>query len=122
MDLLPFQAESYASDEEETEYLDTNLDGELINGVKLEIPKIDDTVLATTEDRPGQVYSTNGTCTASLAIQPNSTARACEPVKGEDKETQAAIDTIKDTCVVEVAPDIKFEFGDEPIIELSSYY
>jgi len=76
MDILPFQAGSYASDEKETEYLDTDLDRELIDGVKLEIPEIDDDVLATTDDRPVQVYLTNGTCTASLAIQPDDTAHA----------------------------------------------
>jgi len=49
MDLLPFQAGSYTSDEEETEYLDTNFEGELIEGVKLEMPEIDDDVVETTK-------------------------------------------------------------------------
>jgi len=35
MDLLPFQAGADTSDEEEADYLDVNLDGELIDGVKL---------------------------------------------------------------------------------------
>jgi len=122
MDLFPFQAGSYASDEEETEYLDTNLEGELIDGVKLEMPEIDDDVVETTEDRLGQVYSTDRTYTASLAIQQGSIVRACESAKDEDKEQQAAIDTSEDTRVLEVAPEIEFEFGDELIIELSSYY
>jgi len=34
MDLFPFQAGSYASDEEETDYIESNLDGNLIDGVK----------------------------------------------------------------------------------------
>jgi len=70
MDLLPFQA---GSDEEETDYLETNLDGELISGVKLEVPEGDEDLVKTTEGRLGQVYSTDRTCTASLAIQPDST-------------------------------------------------
>jgi len=57
MDLLPIQAGSYASDEEETEYLDTNLDGGLINGVKLEMPEMDDDFVGITEDRPDLVRS-----------------------------------------------------------------
>jgi len=122
IDLLPFQAGSYASDEEETDYLETNLDGELIEGVKLEVPKGDEDLVETTKGRPGLVYSTDRTYTASLAIQQGSTVRACESAKDKSKEPQAAIDTSEDTGVVEVAPEIEFEFRDEPIIELSSYY
>jgi len=122
MDLFPFQAGSYASDEEEAEYLETNFDGELIDGVKLGMLVIDDDVIETTEDRPGQIYSTDRTYTANLAIQPDSTGCACESAKDEDIEPQAAIDTSEDTRVVEAVPEIEFEFGDEPIIELSSCY
>jgi len=45
MDLLPFQAGADASDDEETDYLDINLDGKLIDGVKLETPKIVDDLI-----------------------------------------------------------------------------
>jgi len=52
MDLLPVQAGADASDQ--PTYLDVNLDGELIEGVKLETPEEDDDP----DDRPGQVHST----------------------------------------------------------------
>jgi len=103
MDLLPFQAGADAS-EEETDYLDVNLDGELINGVKLEMPERDDDLILTTDDRPGQLHSTNRTYTACLAIQLGSTVGVCEPAKGEDIQPQAVIDTSEDTPVVEAAP------------------
>jgi len=79
MDLLPFQAGFYASDEKKIKYLETDLDGNLISGVKIELPEIDDDVLETTDDRPGQVLSTYKTDKAGLATQPDSTVRACEP-------------------------------------------
>jgi len=122
MDLLPVQAGSYASDEEETDYLETNLDGELIDGVKLETTEGDEDIISTTDDRPGQVYSTDRTYKAGLTTQSDSTVRACDSAKDECKKPQAAIDTSEDTRIVEVASEIEFEIGDEPIIELSSYY
>jgi len=119
MDLLPFQAKSYASDEEETEYLVTDLDGKLISGVKFELPEIDDDVLATTDDRPGHVHSTYKTYKAGLATQPDSIVRACEG-DARDNQPQAAIETSCDTREGLLAPEIEFEFGEEPTIELSS--
>jgi len=79
MDLLPFQAGADDSSEEEESYLDVNLYGELMDGVKLETPEIDDDLnVNQPNDRPGQVHSTDGTYTTSLAIQPGSTIRVCE--------------------------------------------
>jgi len=121
MDLLPFQAGSYASDEEETKYLEADLDGNLISGVKLEIPEIYDDDTETTDDRRGQAHSTNETYKAGLATQPDSTVRAHAP-ENIEREPQAAIETSEDTRAVEAAPDIEFEFSDEPIIEISRYY
>jgi len=71
MDLLPFQAGSYASDEKD--YLKSNLDGNLIDRVKLEAPEEDIDVTETTDDRPGQAHSTDETDTAWLASQSEST-------------------------------------------------
>jgi len=119
MDLLPFQAGFYASDEEKTEYQETDLDGKLISGVKFELPEIDDDVLATTDDRPGQVHSTYKTYKAGLATQPDSTVHACE-ADVRDIQPQAAIETSCDTREVLLAPEIEFEFGEVPTIELSS--
>jgi len=50
MDLLPFQAGSYASNKEEVEYLDTEHDVRLIRGVQLEAPEEDYDVAETTDD------------------------------------------------------------------------
>jgi len=52
---------------------------------------------------------------------PDSIVRFREP---ESTETtpQAAIDTSDDTRIVEAAPDIEIEFGNEPVIKISRYY
>jgi len=121
MDLLPFQVGSYASDEVEVDYLNTDLDGELIDGVKLEEPEGDEGDVSTTDDRPGQAHATDEIYKAGLATQPDSNVRGHVP---EMRETppQAAVDTSEDTRIVEITPDIEFEFGDEPVIEISRYY
>jgi len=117
MDLLPFQAGSDASNEEETDYLNVILNGELIDGVQLETPEADDD----TDDRPGQVHSTTETYKAhSAAAHLDSNVCALEPNEGNPQ--LPAIETSCDTREVLLAPEIEFEFGDEPIIELSSYY
>jgi len=83
MDLLPFQAGSYPSDEEELEYLDTDLDGHLIRGVQLEVPEEEDDVTQNTDDMPGQAHSTAAIDAEDLANEP-----------AEIESTpQAAIDT-----------------------------
>jgi len=121
MDLLPFQAGSYASDEEEVDYLDTDLNGEWIDGVKLERPEEDEDDVITTDDWPGQAHATDETYKAGLATQPDSNVPGHVP---EMKETppQAAVDTSEDTRIVETALDIEFELSDEPVIEISRYY
>jgi len=121
MNLLPFQADSYASDEEEKDYLESNLDGNLIDGVKLEAPEEDEDVTETPDDRPRQAHATDETYKAGLATQSDSNVCAQVP---ETRETlpQAAVDTSEDTRTVEVAPDIEFDFGYEPFIEISRYY
>jgi len=93
----------------------------LIDGVKLETPEEEEDVIYTTDNRPGQADSTDETYKAGLATQPDSTVRARVPEVTEI-QLQAAIDTSEDTRIIEAAPEIEFEFGDEPIIELSSYY
>jgi len=118
---MPFQAGSYALDEEETKYLDTDLDGKLIDRVKLEKPEGDEDDVSTTDDRPGQAHSIYETYTACLVNQPDSTVRVREPEITE-KPPQAAVDTRDNTLIVEAAPDIEIEFGDEPAIEISRYY
>jgi len=121
MDLLPFQAGSYASDEEEAEYLESDLDGNPTRRVKLEAPEEDDVVTEIPDDRPGQAHATEDTYKAGLATQPDSNVRGHEP-ESIESTPQAAIDTSEDTPTVEAAPEVEIEFGDEPIIELSSYY
>jgi len=93
----------------------------LIDGVKLEEPEVDENDVPTTDDRPGQAHSTYEAYRACLVKQPDSTVRVREP---ESTETppQAAIDTSEDTRIVEAAPDIEIEFGDEPVIEIARYY
>jgi len=78
-------------------------------------------VLETTDDRPVQVRSTYKTYKAGLATQPDSTVRACE-LDAKKIQPQTAIETSCDTPEVLLAPEIDFEFGEEPTIELSSYY
>jgi len=53
MDLLPFQAGSYASDEEELDYLESDLDANLIDRIKFEVPEGDEDIIETPDDRPG---------------------------------------------------------------------
>jgi len=112
MDLMPFQAGSYASDEEETEYLESEIDGNLIRGVQLEAPEEYYDITETTDKTPVQAHSTPEIDAEDLANQP------------EDIEStpQASVETREDTRTVESAPEIEIEFGDEPTIELSSYY
>jgi len=119
MDLLPFQAGLYASDEEETEYLESDLDCNPTRGVKLEAPEEDDDVTEIPDNRPGQAHATDETYEAGLATQPDSSVCAQVP---ETREIlpQAAVETSEDTRTVEAAPDIEFDFGDEPTIEISS--
>jgi len=112
MDLLPFQAGSYASDEEEVEYLDTDLDGRLIRGVQLEVPEADYDVTETADDMPGQAHSTPAIDAGDLVNEPEEI----------ESTPQVTIDTREDTRTVEAIPEIEKEFGDEPTIELSSFY
>jgi len=114
LDLLAFQAGSYASDEEETDYLEADIDGHLIKRVQLEVPEEDYELTETTEEMPGQAHATPAIDAGDLANEP------------DDKESapQPAIDSCEDTRIVEPGPeiDIEIEFGNEPIIELSSCY
>jgi len=109
---LPFQAGSYASNEEEVEYLDTDLDGRLIRGVQFEAPEEDYDIAETTDEKPGQVNSTPAIDAEDLAGDPAEIEAA----------PQAALETKEDTCIVEPVPEIDIEFGEEPTIELSSFY
>jgi len=111
LDLLAFQAGSNASDEEETDYLEADIDGRLIKGVPLEIPE-EDYILETTNDMPGQAHSTPAIDAGDLANVPDATRSA----------PQAAVENRENICIVEDAPEINFEFGDEPIIKLASCY
>jgi len=107
LDLLAFQAGSYASDEEETTYLEADVDGRLIKGAQIETPE-DDYIPGTTDNMPGQAHSTQTIDAGDLANEPNAI----------DSAPQAAIDTREDNLVVEAA-EIDIEFGDEPAIELA---
>jgi len=57
LDLLAFQAGSYASDEEETRYLEADVDGRLIKGVQLETPEDDYIPKLPCEAYPGSFNS-----------------------------------------------------------------
>jgi len=116
LDLLAFQAGSYASDEEETDYLESDIDGQLIKGVQLQMPEEDHDATKSTDETPGQAPTTIPIDAEDLANEPDGTESPTQP--------QAAIDTYEHTCVIESAPefDIEIEFGEEHIIELSSYY
>jgi len=111
-DLLLFQAGSYTSDDEEVEYLDTELDGRLIRGVKFEVPEEDDDATQNTDEMPGQAHATPAIDAEDLANEPAERKPA----------PQAAIETRENICIVEPAPEIDIEFGKEPTIELSSFY
>jgi len=115
MDLLPFQVSANASDEEEADYLDVNLDSELIDGVNLEAPEADDDLIMNTpDDKPGQVHTTETYKAHLAAAHQDSDVFAQKP---EEKKLQLqAIDTSCDTREVLLAPEIEIEFGDEPII------
>jgi len=68
LDLLPFQAGYYASDEDETDYLEADIDGHLIKGVQLEIPEEDSDITETPDDKPIQAHSTHTIAAGDLAI------------------------------------------------------
>jgi len=73
LDLLPFQAGSYASDKDETDYLEADIDGPLIRGVQLEIPMEDSDVTETPDDKPVQAHSTPTIAAGDLANEPEKT-------------------------------------------------
>jgi len=110
LDLLPFQAGSYASDEGETEYLKSDIDSNLIRGVQLEAPEEYYDVTETTNEKPVQAHSTPEIDAEDLANQPEDT----------ESTPQASVEAREDICIVETAPEIEIELGDEPTIELSS--
>jgi len=78
--------------------------------VQLETPE-DDYTPETTNEKPGQAHSNPTIDTGDLANESNAI----------DSAPQAAIDTREDNIVIE-AVEIDIEFGDEPAIELASYY
>jgi len=63
---------------------------------------------------PVQAHTTPPVNAEDLANEPDETKPTTQP--------QAALDNCELTCVVESAPEIDIEFGDEPSIELSNYY
>jgi len=80
--------------------------------VQLEAPEEDDDVTKTTDEKPGQARSIPEINTEYLANQPEDT----------ESTRQATVETREDICIVATAPEIEIEFGEEPAIELSSYY
>jgi len=68
MDLLPFQAGSYASNEEETEYLESDFDGNLVRGVQFKAPEEYYDVAEITDEKPVQAHSTPEIDAEDLAI------------------------------------------------------
>jgi len=111
LDLLAFQAGSYASDAEETTYLEPDIDGRLIRGVQLANPEEDDD-LNETDDKPTQAHKDVPIDAEDLANEPELIS----------SKPQVATETSEDNIVVEAIPEIEFEFGDEPAIELAIYY
>jgi len=107
LDLLAFQAGSYASDEEETTYLNADIDSRLIKGVQLATPEEGDDLTEPTEDMPGQAHATPTVDAKDLANEPEEI----------NAIPLAAIDTSEDNIVVESAPEIDCEFG----IDISSH-
>jgi len=71
LDLLAFQAGSYASDKEKTEYLETDIDGNLIKGVQLELPEDDYIPAEKPDDGPIEVYATATYAEACLSNRPD---------------------------------------------------
>jgi len=112
LDLLAFQAGSYASYEEETTYLEPDIDGRLIRGVQLTTPEEDYHLDETTDENPTQAHTTAPIDAEDLANEPELISSTL----------QAATETSEDNIVLEAIPDIDFEFGDEPAIELAIYY
>jgi len=80
------------------------------------MPEEDYDAAEPTDEMPGQAPTTIPIDAEDLANEPDETEPTNQP--------QAAIDTCEQTCVIESAPelDIEIEFGEKPIIELSSYY
>jgi len=74
MDLLVFQAGSYASDEEETSYLEADINGRLVKGVQIETPE-DDYIPGITDDMPVQAHSTQVVDAGDLAYEPNAISK-----------------------------------------------
>jgi len=72
------------------------------------------------DDRLGQVHSTE-IYNAHLAAAHQDSDVSAQELETEKLQSQA-IDTSCDLREVLLAPEIDFEFGDEPIIEISSYY
>jgi len=97
LDRLPFQAGSYASYEEETDYFEADIDSHLIKKMQLEAPEEDYHVTEPTDDKPGQAYTTPPIGVGDLANEPEET----------ESTPQAAIDTCEDTRIVETAPEIE---------------
>jgi len=112
LDLLAFQAGSYASDEEETTYLDADIDGRLIKGVQLATPEEGDDPTEPTEDMPVQAHATPTVDAKNLANEPEEI----------NAIPLAEIDTSEHNIVVKSALEIDCEFGEKPAIELASYY
>jgi len=112
LDLLAFLAGSYASDEEEITYLESDFNGWLIKGVQLATPEEDYDPDETTENMPTQAHSANPIDAKDRANEPETISST----------PQAATETSEDNIVVEAIPKIDFEFGDEPAIELAMYY
>jgi len=73
LDLLAFQAGSYASDEEETTYLEADIDGRLIKGIQFATPEDDDDFTEPTENMPGQAHATLSVDAKDLANKPEET-------------------------------------------------
>jgi len=102
LDLLAFQAGSYASDEEETTYLKSDINGRLIKGVQFEAPE-NDFIPEPTDDKPIRAHSTEIIDAGDLANVPNLSVQA----------PQAAIENREESIIVG-SVEIDFEFGEEP--------
>jgi len=106
-----YQAGADALSEEEEDYLDINLDGELIDGVKLKLTEDVDLKGETSpDDQSTWTHSTYSDDKAHLLANQRQEGNFLDCGTTSDEERillpQAAIDTCEDTRFVESAPDI----------------
>jgi len=132
MDLLTFQAGADASSEEDEDYIDLNLDGNPVSGVKIELPEEDEEELTVYPPRsPTTTYPDdehNGAYATTESDKVNRSAgqqedKATAQEQGEERNyPQATFPPGDDTRTVLSAPEIDFDADDELVVNATSYY